>query len=246
MRYQSIKRITGLAAIVAALAWPSAVRADDLVVASGWDLLLTVDAELKNPGLPGPDFLDFKGVPLGTYDFKGSIGVQNVGNSDTIIHRLDTATIPPSGSDTIGIQVDALQLIDTSDGYYATLNPNTASTGNLTIFDDGTWSNDFYVYFDLYAGASANPAYYLGNGNKHFIGSGNWTHYPGTGDPLITGVNSLLNGSDHLNDFFLVGQAVHDAGDGSFHIVISPEPSSALLAVLGTGLWLMRRKLLQR
>lgn len=243
MRYQSIKRITGLGLVAASLACPSAMRADD-TVHSGWDLLLTVDAELKNPGLPGPDFLDFKGVPLGTYNF-GNGGVP-VGNSDTIIHRLNTATIPPSGSDTIDIQVDALQLIDTSDGYYATLNPNTASTGSLTIFDDGKWNNSFYVYFDLYAGASANPANYLGTGYKHFIGSGNWTHYPGTGDPLITGVNSLLNGSDHLNDFFLVKQAVHDAGDGSFHIVISPEPSSALLAVLGTGLWLMRRKLLQR
>ena len=243
---QAMVVVVGLVMVV----WPNTSRAQlTNTVYPGWDLLYTIDAQLANPGLGAPflsPFLEFTGSPLGTHNF-GS-GDTNVGNTDTIIQRMTDAVLSPSGSATIGIQVDALQLIgvNTGAGLFATLDPNTSSTGWLTINSDGSWTNNFTVYFDLFLGTSTNGSF-LGQGTKNFMGSGSWTNVPAIGDLLIAGVNSLLNTNNHLNDFFLVGQALHDDGHGSTHIVIdaTPEPSSALLAVLGAGAWLMRRKLIR-
>ena len=62
-----------LAVLFATLCFPGASGAD--LVLPGYDLLETS---------PGTTFggVAFHGVPLGTFDFGGTIGVKNVGNTD--------------------------------------------------------------------------------------------------------------------------------------------------------------------
>jgi hypothetical protein len=80
--------------------------AGDATVAPGWDLFATDPTGTSFPGLG-----NLHGVPLGTFDFDNffgrGIGVQNVGNTDTIIERLLAAT---SVSGPIPITLVALQL----------------------------------------------------------------------------------------------------------------------------------------
>ena len=144
----------------------------------------------------------------------------------------------------IGIKLDALQLADVADGYYVTLDQSnpTYNHGLLTIAADGTWSDHLSVNFDLYTGAFGSGTY-LGGGVENFTSSGIWSSTPGAGAVLINGVNNELDGTDHLNDFYLVGLVTESTIDGAVHMVAeTPEPSPAWLALLGTGLWLMRRK----
>jgi hypothetical protein len=92
---------------LAIFASPSDGRAD-LTVDQGYDLLHT---------LPGTSFMgvDFKGVPYGTFDFGAPFGVQNVGNADTIVHRLSDATVPAPGmSAAIDTELVGLQLESTA------------------------------------------------------------------------------------------------------------------------------------
>src|SRR5438105_138265 len=65
--------------LLAALAVPSVSRADNRV-APGWDLFATQ---------PGTSFMGvpFTGVPLGTFNFGGTIGTQPTGDTDTIVQR---------------------------------------------------------------------------------------------------------------------------------------------------------------
>src|ERR1044071_8952287 len=56
-------------------------------------------------------FAPFKGVPLGSFDFGGTVGVQNTGTTDTIIKRTAPGS-PGALPGTVGvpIQMVALQL----------------------------------------------------------------------------------------------------------------------------------------
>src|SRR3989442_924336 len=84
--------------LLAALAAPSVSRAENKV-ALGWDLLETQ---------PGTTFggVPFTGVPLGSFNFGGSIGVQPTGNTDTIVQRQSLAMGPP-----IPVELVALHLM---------------------------------------------------------------------------------------------------------------------------------------
>src|ERR1700736_6576090 len=68
----------------------------------GYDLFQTDPTATNFMGIP------FQGVPLGTYNFGGIIGVQNVGNTDTIVQRFSPIASAPST--TVGTQLIALQL----------------------------------------------------------------------------------------------------------------------------------------
>src|SRR5438132_1587963 len=91
--------VCGLIACALCFWEPSAVHAG--TIAPGWDLFQT------DPTSNFVGFGSLKGVPLGTFNFGGSIGVQNTGNTDTIIHRLASASGVSSSQ---GIQVEMVAL----------------------------------------------------------------------------------------------------------------------------------------
>ena len=87
-----------LVVVLIAASRPATTQAQD--IAAGWDLFST------DPGTTfGP--IPFEGAPLGSFDFGGTVGVQDVGDTDTIIRRLDDATF--GGPATIDIELVALQ-----------------------------------------------------------------------------------------------------------------------------------------
>src|SRR5215213_4387766 len=102
-QFTSRSIMLGLLAIVFTLAFPSASKADPLVLA-GFDLFTTLPGTQVN--LAGAGLQPFIGVPLGTFDF-GS-GPVAVFNTDTIVQRLANAT---PLSPTVPIEMVALQLM---------------------------------------------------------------------------------------------------------------------------------------
>jgi hypothetical protein len=257
MRYQSIKQIAGLGLVFAALAFPSLSRADD-TIHSGWDLFVT------DP-LSSVLGVSFVGVPLGTFDFGGSIGVQNVGNVDTIIQRPNN--IVGSGNNypyfTATLVAWQLRSANPTDFggifgsipyayYYLTLDNNYTSgdTANWITFNpggtNGTFGDTLEVHFAMRYGSLTGPVVW--NSSCTLVNTWATWSREGSYPIVIDGVNHLLNGTDTSEDFW-VNTIIHVSGGGEYiHIV--PEPSVCSLAVcLGgglMGLWRMRRKLLRK
>ncbi|MGD1277970.1 MAG: PEP-CTERM sorting domain-containing protein [Tepidisphaeraceae bacterium] len=238
-------------------------RGDPVVVNPGYDLLQTV------PGTQAYQ-IPMEGVPLGTYDFGGSIGVQNVGMTDTIVQRLDQAVAPslPGAAPEISVQVDALQLrtVDQTNmgmgyGYYyvtlQSLHGGTPSTGGLDISfngdgSSGTFTSWLDIYCDIHYGALDGPIV----GPEELVLAGvsptNWAREPFATVPpavVINGVNAFLNGVDTSADFWPLLTAdnplVEQATNG-VHVTIDgevPEPASLSLLMVGFfGLMSRRRR----
>jgi hypothetical protein len=250
---------------IAVLLIPIESRAD--TVLAGYDLLQTVT--------PGTSFngVDFEGVPLGSYDFGGMIGVKAVGNTDTIVHRLSDATAAPGGNAMIPIELLALQLVSvmpTDFGlgvgfYYITLQSargGPASTGNMTInFADptpggpppeqpvgGTFTSFFDVFFDVRLGSLDGPIALSANLVISNDGTP-WSHYPDPQAVTVDGVNSNLNGRNHQNDFFPIQAIVETHPSGAMHTVIStmvPEPSTLVLGGMALMLAIGRANMFRR
>ena len=83
----------------------SSVSQATIDVGAGWDLFFTQNStEFMG--------LNWEGVPLGSFDFGGSIGTQNTGGVDTIVQRIDQASVAGDGlTGTIDIELVALQLV---------------------------------------------------------------------------------------------------------------------------------------
>jgi hypothetical protein len=135
-----MRRLRGaLAALVVVLSSAAQATAGTTYqVDAGWDLFTSTPGATMFDGVP------FMGVPLGTFNFGGSIGVQSVGSADTIIQRLSTAVAPTKvagSSATVPLTLDALQLETVApttvfgplDNYFITLTPSVPSTGAMTI-----------------------------------------------------------------------------------------------------------------
>jgi hypothetical protein len=192
--------VLGTASLLTGLCLPTPSRAQP--VDAGYDLLTAV------PGGATFDGINWQGVPLNTYNFGGSIGVQNVGNTDTIIQRLAAATVPG----TVSVQMDALQLesaVPAFGGNYAyiTLDPNYTSVGTLTIESlpsagsPGTFNDYFNVYFDVRYGSLSAPI--EETDGVALTGAGFWSNDAPPGALTIPGVNYDLNGVDTSADFWL-------------------------------------------
>ena len=104
MKYQTrLKAVFSLLTFIVLAAFPSAIRADNVVLA-GFDLFTTVPGTQVNLGPAG--IQPFQGVPLGTFNF--GTGPIATFNTDTIVQRQGNATV---GSPTVPIQLIALQLM---------------------------------------------------------------------------------------------------------------------------------------
>ncbi len=252
MRNHSITGIASFAVLIASLAGPSPLKASTNVE-SGWDLFITADTTSF-------DGANWQGVPLGTYNFGGTIGLKNVGATDTIVQRTTGANAP---SGTVNLTIDALQMMTVSEvsfgggpvGYhFLTLQSETPSTGTMNITFDpepagppptqpihGTFSSTLDVFFDIRFGSLDGPVVMSSDIVLNTEGTSFWSHYPPEGAWLIEGVNYFLDGTDSLEDFFPVGPLSHVNNDDPTNphhdvVVTTPEPQASLLVLLGMGL----------
>lgn len=224
-----------------------------LTVLSGWDLLAT-QTGTSFMGVP------FVGVPLGTYDFEGTIGVQSVGNADTIMHRLSSSTVAvPGVAAPIPIELVQLQLVSAvpfpvEPGfafYYITLQSNRTntdiypvgphSTGAMTITfgpepapgeAHGTFNSFFDVYFDIRVGAL--DGLIVDSGVLQMSSTGTeWGHDAPAGAAIIDYVNFELNGTDGTNDFWPIGIIDEMHPSGAVHkVTFSSIPETATIMPL--------------
>lgn len=194
-----------------ALAFPLSGHAQQ--VDAGYDLLQTQAGTTF-------DGAEFTGVQLSPFNFGGAVGTQAVPNTDAIIQRLANAMpvgAVPGGSATIGIQMDALQLVTTAptalgsidptvQNYYITLNPNQASTGTMSITwntdTSGTFTSSLDLNIEILTGGFngtvvADQSLTLANSGSY------WGTNAPAGSTLIEGANYLLNGIDTSNDFWI-------------------------------------------
>ncbi|HUO10397.1 MAG TPA: PEP-CTERM sorting domain-containing protein [Phycisphaerae bacterium] len=223
-----------------------ALAANDIL--PGYDLFQS----LPGTELNGQPFI---GDPLGTFNFGGTIGVQGVGNADTIIQRLGSAvspTLPSTSPVTVQVQMQALQLmtptpVDLGAGtgfYFVTLQSarpagGTPTTGNLSIsFDStgsgGTFDSFFDVFFDIRFGSLSGPI--VQSTDITLTGTGNtWTRTPPTGSLELPGVNYQLNKTDTSEDFWPVPPVTESHPGVGVHIVTEASPEPASLALFGIG-----------
>lgn len=242
--------------ILAALAVAVESHASDSVL-PGYDLLETVPPT-NFGGVP------FVGVPLGTFDFGG--GPVFVGNTDTIIHRLDTASAPSTAISTEMVALHLMSAVPADFGlglgtYFITLQSERGgptSPGRMTISfgpepppggAHGTFDSFFDVFFDVRLGSLSGPIALSDSLTLTSTGTP-WTHEPPPGAVLIDGINNRLNGTDRLNDFHILGvvQEVHPTGamhDARETLQAVPEPGSAAFCLTGAAalLSLFRRRL---
>jgi len=193
----------------------------------GWSLFQTDPATTSFFGFA------FEGVPLGDFDFGGSIGLETVGPTDTIIRRLSAATVAgPGDSAMITTVVDAFQLRSVGDVsilggplgiYYLTLSSargGPASTGTMTIGfgpegdPHGTYSSSFDLYVDVRLGSGFGPILDSRLISIPDSGAVPWRHEP-TGPIQIPGVNVHLNGVDSQNDLWAIGMVSKTTPNGS-------------------------------
>ena len=179
--------------IAIGLAAPTVARAG-FIVSEGFDLFQTIDGTQF-------DGVDFEGVPLGEFDFGGTIGSKNTGNADTIVQRLGPASVVAAGQTVvIDIELVALQLRSVApvdwgaglDFHYVTLDENSASLGTMAItFDDmegGTFDAAFTVFFDIRIGAL--DAAIIGSDSIDIVNTSDpWGRIPPQSAVIIDGVN---------------------------------------------------------
>jgi hypothetical protein len=122
------------------LCFPLATASNAMTsVEAGYDLFQTQPGTSMNTGLLTPPLplgtILFEGVPLETFDFGGTTGVQSTGNADTIVERKTPATVSTTpGSDTIDIEIVALQLKSVSPVDLTPLDPSFGLPSSAELF----------------------------------------------------------------------------------------------------------------
>jgi hypothetical protein len=223
----------GLVAGIAVTAQPRECRAN---ISPGYDLFVTDPSGTFVPGLG-----HLMGVPLGTFNFGGSIGSQFVGNTDTIVHRLDAV---PGDMGTTRIQIVALQLETVTPvnlgfglhNYFVTLN-GAQNVGSMLIMSNGAGGGTFDtlslpVNFKVTQDQLSGPVVMTGTDEMISFNS-SWSHTAPPGALKIDGVNNRLNGVDTSTDFWTGSVDEHDRIDPRItHTVNTPEPATWIAWVL--------------
>ena len=157
----------GLAGILCGLTLPSALQAQTNQVGPGFN---GFDTQTMGSSVTTFDGMPFEGVPLGTFNFGGSIGVQNVGNTDTIVQRMGPPVTAPGGTmplDVVAFQLESVNQVSGPGGLvgnlFLTLDTSAQNTGlltidsfpNLTTGSPGTFNDYFTVNFDVTFGSPA-------------------------------------------------------------------------------------------
>jgi hypothetical protein len=234
MKNKSMRHVMILAATSAltGLCLPIPSRAD--TVDAGYDLFTTVEAGTFFDGIG-----NLQGVPLNTYNFGGSIGVQNVGNTDTIVQRLQNVTATGSTS----LQLDALQLESVNAVFgsipgiatpyaFITLDPSDLSldVGTMTTNANHTFTSSLNVYFDVLEGSLTGPVYSTGDLTLTSTDVA-WTHQAPPGALEIPGVNYDLNGVNTYADFWPVQFTETESG-AAHEVDPTPDATSTLALLL--------------
>ena len=194
---------------------PTGATAQD-TIAPGYDLY-------QEGGFTSGLFLNtaVEGFPIGQFDF-GS-GPVSTGQADTIVRR--TAAASESGPFDIPIEIHALSLksvapLDLSPhaGFgdiYITLSAPSLSGGSYNALEffglgQGLYQAQFLFDYEVRFNAPDGPVIQTGPfqpGSMDLLSNFPtlWEHFPSDdpADRVIPGVNSLLNGSDPFEDFFL-------------------------------------------
>ena len=240
MHARTFGRVVAALLIAVAVTAPQAGHA--LVVNAGFDLLHTPDATSFGG-------FTLSGVPIGSFDFGGSIGTKDTGNADTIFQRLGPVTVPDAPlpqSAGVDVNLVALQLVTTTqmnvgvfglDFYYVTLQsarggPASLGTYNITFngAGGGVFDAVFDVALDVHKGSLSGPIILSDTLHVSDLATP-WQRTPAPDELLIDGVNHLLNGTDLSTDFQPPSTAV-------------PEPSALVLLLSGMALVAyVRRKL---
>lgn len=266
MRYLSSMKWAGIMTVVCSFLHFSNTSQAASSVLAGWDLFQTDSG--------GTTFMGqaFAGVPLGNFDFGGSIGLKPVGQTDTIVQRLGGSSAP-GPLPNVPIEMLALQLMSVAPfdppgalplaTYFITLQSShggPASSGNIQVTfgaegaNHGTFDSLLDVYFDLRIGALNGPIVFSDHLGL-FGDDSQWGHTAPPGAVQIDGVNHNLNGLNTNNDFmpFIVMEshpsgAMHTAGPAQqfppppIPFGFSPGMGLALCSGL-VGLGHLRRKL---
>ncbi len=253
-------RVLVLAGLLAAMSVAVPGRSSaTFIVSEGFDLFNTVTGpDPINGGISEILGVPLEGVDLGSFDFGGTVGVQGVGDADTIVLRLQDAVVGGAGqTDTIDIELVALQLktvvpVDFGlgiDFYFVTLSAAPSlGTMDITFMDmtGGTANSFLNVNFDLRKGALNGPIVpglppilpLVNNNNRE------WGRIPPPGAVLIPDANFELNGIDTSEDFWMgvsktgvQGGCIVHGGElvDTSHCIIAavPEPGTGLLLGLG-------------
>lgn len=199
-------------------------------------------------------FVEFEGLPI----HRGTLGT-----TDTIVERKDE--VPASGGTTdIEILDLSLKSVAPVNGFdvFATLTDSTTSLGTMDILpvdhDGGTWDSEFTIHvtaiiapeglFDPEKGGKqgfsdefeevCDPApgtCMTIDFKKTFTASNEpWTYEPEPGDVI----------KYDSSNFFLSAPALHDAGDGTIHVVDQAVPfeHNAGLGLLVLGGWFVKTR----
>jgi hypothetical protein len=223
----------GLAVAVSTLARPAESRAQNPVVDPGYDLFQTVSGSASTD--PTNPLSSLVGVPLMTYNF-GS-GAVDVGDTDTIVQRLNQVSAPVGSTGTTSLVVDALQLQSTvNPAIFVTLDTSQTSGGSMNITftspTAGTFDSSLTVFYDVRVGGVNGNI--VATGSEMFTATNvGWGRTAPAGAVAITGINYLLNGSDTSADFWptpfveLNPNASHSVTVASY----VPEPSTWIMLV---------------
>lgn len=208
-----MKHFTAAISAFAALVMAPVGHADTVTLNPGFDLLVTLYGTYVTA--PNGDYIPLQGRPLGTFDFGGSIGLQNVGNTDTIVQRLDGATLNAGQSFDTSIQLAALQLANPTLGLSVSLASGTGTmdityTGN----GKGTFTSDLVVNAIL-TGVGPNPIAVT----EDFTSNGNW-HY----DPTV------------INGGFAIDGPIVEVDPSHGHHVVDPVPLPAAIFFVAPAL----------
>jgi hypothetical protein len=242
----------------------------DTTVNAGTDYLMTPENGAQFSFVdplfgPNPVTIDFTGFPF----HNPQPATPSPGKADTIVNRTATVVANAAGGVT-PIEIVNLSLKSSSPVtisgtsydlfvglqkfYPVSLGGGTASTGSMTIRDDGsplgkTWDS----VFDIHAVAVALPLGFLVPEGSNFVNSliagcgttvytclsFNKPNFRASFEPWsesaslgqIVGDNLVSNGL--APNFFLTKRVIHDAGGGTIHIVDAPVPLPILGASAG-------------